>query len=404
MNRLTTKIGIVGGGVGGLTLAHCLRRVGFTNVHLYERASQWKDVGAGFSIQCGREVLKYIGLHDRFRDRSHQLTHFKSITKTGETYMELDFNPDIGPWGVSRPAFINLLSSSLPEGVIHKNKTFQSYEDLNDKVKINFADGTHDEVSLLVGCDGVKSKVREQMQRGSESKFTPKYSGHSIFFSISKPNLLEQFPEQRNTIQQIATNGTITGHFPVEDGRFLFYMIHPSTSAPQESWDLEGAKDELAKLSKDAPAPFAALLEHAERIIHLGMYDHLYINEQPWSQGKVVLLGDAAHTFKPHLGQGANQSMEDALCLSRILAQEDTVSKAFDRFEKERKPKVWALVSAAIRVGKLELSTSGFAAFIRKKVLPPIFRYFDVFGKVWARTLADSKKEVEKIQPYTVRD
>lgn len=340
------RVAIIGCGLGGATAALFLQRAGF-DVKVYEQAPQLTRIGAGISI--GPNLLKVIqalGLEQRFLDIGTMARNRLSREwDTGKTLNEVSYARFGEMYGavmmsMHRGDMLQEIVKPLAAGTVAFDKAAVGLEDAEGgATRIIFGDGTTAEADVVVGADGVNSKVREILL-GVEP---PIYTGFVAYRSIFSTSLLGDFRPVADHTKWWTTETYPGG----EDRHFITYYLtnrrdelYFVTGSPDPNWDAtrsnvpvgiqeirecyEGFHPEVHKIIDSCPAATKwPLLERKPMAL--------------WSRGNVVLLGDACHPMKPHMGQGAGMAIEDAAVLSRALIAASNVPDALRIYEHNRK-------------------------------------------------------------------
>jgi salicylate hydroxylase len=231
---------------------------------------------------------------------------------------------------------------------VHFNKSIRGLSQLNDQVTIEFEDGTKITGDYLVGCDGLRSTVR-QLLFGSDQ---PTYTGLTQTIGIT--DRMDQL-DRSELLNVYGDGGTHFITYPYDSKEACFACTFREPIADTESW--KSLNNEQAhKFIQECgfarwASPVDKLISNTSRLIKIGLYDR---PELPtWYKDRVVLAGDAAHATSPHLGQGANQAMEDAYYLVRFWkTNAKNYIKAFDDYTQVRKERTTRLVQAARRQGE----------------------------------------------------
>jgi 2-polyprenyl-6-methoxyphenol hydroxylase-like FAD-dependent oxidoreductase len=343
---------IVGGGIGGVTTAMAMRKAGI-DATVFERAADIRHVQVGSGIDVwpnGINVLRQINpeVVDRLRERSAVTTHMTFMDWRSRNVL-VDF--PVGEWsaraggwtlGVRRGDLHDSLASGLEDGVLELGRSLTSFVQDAGGVIARFEDGSEERGDVLVGADGFGSTVRGQLL--GESK--PRYSGHAIWQGYTD---LEH---------ELAPNG----RFPLYVGRgrrFVFLHVDADTicwigiANDAEGTTVDDVKGSCLERFSGWAAPTAELIESTppEGILHLDVYDREPVKR--WSEGRVTLLGDAAHPMTFDAGQGAMQAIEDGLALTRALERHDDVPSALRAYEAGRVPRTTELVKMARMVGTI---------------------------------------------------
>lgn len=281
---------VIGGGIGGLTAAIALRRVGVEAV-VFERAAEMREIGAGVSIWTNAvKALAKIGLADAVRAGGRE-----GISGA----LEERFGPNVL---TTRPGIQQTLLSALPQDAVRLDAECAGFRQDDSGVTALFADGSEERGDLLVGADGLYSAVRA----GLFDDGPPRYAGFTAWRGMTR---VESVPE--NTSFEAWGRGGLFGVAPLGGGDFYWFA---TKNAPEGEGDAPaGRKAELLERFGSWAEPVPAVIRAADEgeILRHDVYDR----DPParWGVGRVTLLGDAAHPMTPNLGQGACQAIEDAV-------------------------------------------------------------------------------------------
>jgi 2-polyprenyl-6-methoxyphenol hydroxylase-like FAD-dependent oxidoreductase len=332
------KIIIVGGGIGGLFAAKALLKRGL-EVELYEQAPELGEVGAGVYITPNSvRQLQRVGL-------GAEVEKYGARVGPESQYFRADGTPiapvqvtDSSGWsanfGMHRADFVDFLVASLPKGVVHTGHRCVGFEQAGDKARVTFANGASAEADIVVGADGIHSELRPHVFPPSQ----PVFSGTVAYRGTVPHERLPDFPNERWLMW--LGKGKHFLVFPLRAGKLLNYVgFVPADKKMKESWSAPGDPDMLrADFAGWAP-PITQLLSKVEKTFRWALYDR---EPMPtWTKGRLTLLGDAAHPMLPHLGQGANQAIEDGMALATILSRVDNAPApqaliAYERLRRER--------------------------------------------------------------------
>ena len=333
---------IVGAGIGGLTAAVALQRAG-REVAVFEQLDRLLELGAGFTLNSNAvTALRDVGLDGTVAERGAVLTQFVHRTQKGKvlaTWATGGIGERLGApiVGMSRPEIQRILVEALDGVEIHFGHRFESLTQDDAGVTARFANGAEERGAVLVGADGSQSAVRVVFDP------TPRrYSGYTTWLALSD---LQAFAPGAHT--QWYGNRSIVGSHPVGDGRSYWYA---GLTVPPGGRDGD-TKRELRELFGDWHEPVPAMIEATPMINRSDIYD--LPRRESWGQGRVTLLGDAAHPMAPALGQGACQAIEDAIILARHLHDGERDDEALRRYERERIARTAPIVKRAGMQGKL---------------------------------------------------
>jgi 6-hydroxynicotinate 3-monooxygenase len=335
-----TRIAVIGAGLGGATAGALLQREGF-KVRLYEQARTFERIGAGIHVSAN--VIKVLRHLDADQQLSQIGIHPEVFTSrkwdTGEILFELPLG-EIGEqkFGAS---YITVHRHNLHAAILEKvhPSTIEFGKRLVD-VKLNggvahltFEDASMAEADVVIGADGVNSKLREAIVGSSRSRFTGAVAHRAIYPS----NLLGDM-KVRNCTKWWGPNSHILIYY-IEQSRREIYLV---TSAKGE-WHSQAAWEPCAR--EEVAAAFEGFHPEVRKVIELApqltkwpILDIEPINK--WSERNLVLLGDACHAMTPYIASGAAMAIEDAAVLVRCLIRSDDCKASFALYQETRMPRV----------------------------------------------------------------
>lgn len=340
------KIIIIGAGIGGLTTGIALKRFGH-QVVIYEQTAQILPVGAAISVWSnGVKCLNYLGLSEkiaRIGGQLNDLAYIDGISNQPMTQFSLQpLINEVGqrPYPVSRAELQNLLMDEFGRQDIRLGMRMQQLEDDGTLVTATFADGSKDSAPLLIGADGTHSITRQYVLNETLQR---RYAGYVNW------NGLVQIDAELAPAQQWTTfvgQGKRVSLMPVADNRFYFFFDVPLPVG------LPNNKDEyqatLKEYFKGWCQPVQTLIDRIDPQSTNRVEIHDIEPFLTFYKGRVVLLGDAAHSTTPDIGQGGCQAMEDAIYLARSL-QINTLGMedALHRYQEKRNERTRELILRA---------------------------------------------------------
>jgi 2-polyprenyl-6-methoxyphenol hydroxylase-like FAD-dependent oxidoreductase len=338
------KVVIVGGGIGGLTAAVALQRQGI-EVRVLEQVSTLHEAGAGLTLwPNAMRAFRQLGLADAIATtgspfRSGGVRSWRGEILAAPPIDELERR--VGEQGVAvhRAQLQRVLLSTLDGGMIQLDAECQGFEQDADGVTALLSNGKTEGGDVLIGADGIWSTVRTQLL----GKTGPRYAGYLAWRGVAPSPYAECSFEAWGCGQRF-------GVVPIGGGQVYWYATANCSEAASAR---RGPRDELVRRFGGWVAPIPELLEATpeEAILLQPIYDRRPGDH--WGQGRVTLLGDAAHPMTPNLGQGACQAVEDAVVLAAHLAQARDVGRALHTYEARRMQRTRTVVNLSWRIGKL---------------------------------------------------
>lgn len=340
------EITIIGAGMGGLTTGIALKKFGH-KVTIYEQAEKILPVGAAISLWSnGVKCLNYLGLTEQVAKLGGQMDQLAYIDGlTGDTMTQFSLLPlieEVGqrPYPVARADLQNMLMDEFGREDIQLGKKMVELQEQKDGVLVKFADGTEIKTDLLIGADGTHSITRAYVLGEQVSR---RYAGYVNW------NGLVEISEKLTPADQWTTfvgQGKRVSLMPVADGKFYFFFDVPLPVG------LDNNRAEYKTLLKQYFEGWCAPVQHLIDALDEQKTNRVEIHDiEPFAQfykGRVVIVGDAAHSTTPDIGQGGCQAMEDAIYLARSL-QINTLGleDALKRYQNKRNERANELVLRA---------------------------------------------------------
>lgn len=334
-------IAILGGGIGGLATAAFLHRAGIDAV-VYEQAPQLSEVGAGLVVAPNVvRLLRRLGVLEHFQRTAVKLDvgwEFRrwedgrvlSAENLAEACERLYGEPT---YSAHRADLLESIRSAVPESAIRLGKRAVSVS-VDGTPVVEFADGETIRPDVLIGADGIHSRVRGAL--GEDVPAT--YSGMCAFRALVPADRAPEF--SRRSAQTLWLGpGRHLVHYPVSAGRYVnLVAFAPAGDYSVESWTATTTVEEFAAEFDGWDPRLTALIRAAETPGRWALLDRQPLSR--WSHGAATILGDAAHPMFPFFAQGAAQAIEDAAVLAGSLAEQlDDPVSALRRYEDARLPR-----------------------------------------------------------------
>lgn len=336
------RVLVVGSGIGGATMAYALRRIG-ADVHCIDIKPETPITGAGICLLHNAvRALGQIGLAQACLDSGLPFQVFKRYDSAGQL---LASNPAPPGCGMKRPELARILegAASAAGAVMEKGVTVSDLVDRGPEVEVTFSDGRQARYDLVVAADGAYSKLRERVF-GAESGV--KFAGQSAWrFNAPRPAEVDGFCLYRS-----ADGRRTVGALPTSKETCYLFFLENSTE------HLHMPQDQLHVLLHERLADFTApvirdslqLVTHAEQV-SFRPFD-ITLVPPPWHRGRVVLMGDAAHSPTPQMTSGGGMAIEDAVVLAEILQKDGAVEEALAAYSQRRFERVKTVFDASLQL------------------------------------------------------
>jgi salicylate hydroxylase len=314
------RAAIVGGGIGGLSAANALRHRGI-DVTVFEQANALGEVGAGvFIFPNSLRQLERMGFGEALAAVGAKVGDGSQYCRMDGTVVgpivTTDSNGWNGMYGMHRADLLNALAKALPPTAIRTGYRCIAFEQSADAAQLRFENGETVEADVVIAADGIQSVLQKYVVEPKP----PEYSGSRAYRGLIARAKIPGWREEAHQVWMGDRKHFMV--FPVRGGQLLNYVgFVPTTNETIESWSAVGDRDELAASFDGWDPRVVELLEKVETCFWWGLYDRAPLAS--WTRGRLVLLGDAAHAMLPHLGQGANQAIEDGVALATFLEERD---------------------------------------------------------------------------------
>ncbi len=356
---------VVGGGIGGVTAALALTRIGL-DVVVLERTDVPVDRGSGITLFANAlAALDAIGTGSAVRAAGAPPPAGSSGMRlpAGQVVVDASALPAVQDlYAFHRADLQRALRSQLPDGVLRTGAQVTGVSADTDRAVVELADGERLEADLVVAADGLRSRIRAALHPRYAG---PRYSGYTSWRGVTPEPL-----DVAGIAGETWGRGERFGILPLRDGRVYWFAV---ANLPPDA-DLE-AHDEVTRRFGGWHTPIPALISATppEAVLSLDIYD-LALPLPSFAVGPVALLGDAAHAMTPDVGQGAGQAIEDAAVLAAAIAREATVPEALSAYDDARRRRTAGIVKAARRTGRLAQADGTLAVGLRTllmRLTPP---------------------------------
>jgi 2-polyprenyl-6-methoxyphenol hydroxylase-like FAD-dependent oxidoreductase len=351
------RVLVVGGGIAGATLAIALADRGI-EVEIVEIQDEWRPVGVGLTLLApALRALASVGLIDRavadgsgisrvaIGDANSEIRHVAELPRlNGPRYPSAV--------QIARPAFHRILADETRRRTIpvRTGVTIASLTDAGSEVTVELTDGATSSYDLVVGADGVHSRVRELAFGGTPA---PRFTGQAVWRAmVPRPSQTPPGFEQ-GTLYMFYASQNKAGMLPVNAREMYIFLVE---NTPVRARPAEHA---LPALMRDQLGEYTGLLgELRDRIVDPAQVVYrsleVLLVERPWNRGRVAILGDAAHTTTPHLAHGGGLAIEDAIVLAELVGERTSIEGALAEFCERRWERCRMVVENSVQLGEWE--------------------------------------------------
>ncbi|RPH30183.1 2-polyprenyl-6-methoxyphenol hydroxylase [Buttiauxella warmboldiae] len=346
------KVLIVGGGIGGLCSAIALRRAGI-EVDLVEIQASWRVYGVGI-IQQNNVVreMQRLGVLERYLDAAWPFDSVSIHTPDGKQLAKFPGQRLAGEKfpanvGISRLALHQVLCDTAKElgAQISTGKTVVSLTQDETSVQVTLSDGTCGEYDLLIGADGIYSKMRQFIYG---DRYQPRFTGQGVWrYNFPRLPLVDH-------LMCFVDQDFNCGLVPLAENLMYLFVTSSEPGNPHIAHhQLAQQMQQRMPNREGLIGELRAQITHNDEVVYKPL-EELFV-DAPWYDNRVVLIGDAVHATTPHLGQGAGMAIEDALVLAEELQHGEQVTQALERFYLRRRDRCHRIWQDSLRVGESEI-------------------------------------------------
>ncbi|MEP7313848.1 MAG: FAD-dependent oxidoreductase [Pseudomonadota bacterium] len=346
----TSRILVIGGGIGGLTSAIALGRDGH-GVTVIEKDPEWAVYGVGIIQQSNViRAAKQLGILDDYLAAAFGFDGVEVFVPDGRCVAKVPSHRLVDGYpanvGIGRRALHDVLGrrAKAAGAQVRLGITAESLDDDGAGVTVRFSDGREQRFDLVIGADGVHSRTRSQLFPEAPK---PAFTGQSVW-RYNFPRLAEV------QCLQAYEGPTGVGLVPLSESLMYMYVTTPEPGNPR--YPLQGIAAAMrAKLVGCAPVikALAQQIVDDTGVVYRPL-EWLFL-DGPWHRGSTVLLGDAVHATTPHLGQGAGMAIEDSVVLAEEIGRHDTPMAAFEAFRARRIERCRYIVEASLAICRGQL-------------------------------------------------
>ncbi len=353
---MSGTVAIVGAGIGGLTAALALLRQGI-DVEVYEQAAELRELGAGVQISPnGTRVLYSLGLGPEI-EKVGVVVAGKEIRlwSTGQTWKLFDLGAESverygSPYmmfhrGDMHKVLLDAIRRMKPDAIVLGRKCVDVSQS-GDTVTMTFENGTSASASIVIGADGVQSRVRSALWGADRPEFTGIVAWRGLIPRDQVPDGVKM---------DFGTNWVGPGghvvQYPVRGGTLLnFVGLLERDDWRVESWTVQGTKDEFTNDFRTWNPAIHACIRAVDVPYKWALFARPPM--ETWIKDRVALLGDACHSMLPMLAQGAVMALEDGVVLARCIKKYGIETDALHAYEKARMARANRVVEGSAENGR----------------------------------------------------
>ena len=352
------KIIIVGAGIGGLTAAASLLAKGHS-VKVYEQAPELGEIGAGLQMSANAGVVLHgLGLGDQLRDASTRPDAWITrLYDTGEIIHEIQLGSiheqlhGVPYYMIYRSDLHQILVDAvnqLDPSTLVVNASATHYEESGDSVTVHFEKGQSATADVLIGADGIKSVIRNQIVDTEEATYT----GNAAWRAMVDVNILPDGFFQNVSTSWVGPRKHAIVYW-LQGGKILnFVAAVERENWSEESWTVKYPWEELKQDFEGWHEDIQTVVDNCDKD---ACYRWALNNREPvdnWRSRRTIIIGDAAHPTLPYMAQGAAMAIEDAAVLTRALQADGDVEDCLELFQRNRLDRTAKIVRAANAMGE----------------------------------------------------
>lgn len=343
-----TKAIVVGAGLGGLTAAASLHRRGIDTTVL-EQSAQLGEIGAGVQLAPNAlKVLRALGLEQRaselgFEPDAHVVRNWKTSEVLAYTPYKGVLREAFGAdyFGYHRADLHDLLRSAVPPEAIRLSARCTGVREEGGQAIVELADGSELKGDVVIGADGIHSRVRASLFGEAE----PRYTGNACWRGMTPVSALPPGLISPDMTVWFGPGASVVYYY-IRGGEFINWMAaFESEQWAEESWTAEGTREEALGRFADWHPTIQTLLSKSDRYLKWGLFDRDPLPQ--WSKGRITLMGDACHPMLPYLAQGACMALEDGYVVAEAISAGSTdmvaALAAYEQARRERTARVQLL-------------------------------------------------------------
>jgi len=354
-----SKVLIVGGSVAGMSCAIQLCKAGIA-VDLIDIASDWRSYGAGITITGPTlRALKTLGVLEQVKALGAVWNGAKVLDQAGDLLEELSIPPlapDLpGTGGIMRPVLHKILADKTLElgAKVRLGLTVVGLKERDDEVEVQLSDSSRGSYELVIGADGIFSSMRMLVFPEAPK---PQFTGQVIY------RILAERPAGFDRSHFFMGHGIKAGFNPVSPTHMYMFLLYADPSNPRlDPKDMpQLLHQKMAGFGGFVPEVRETVLTTNAHTINYRALD-IHILPRPWHRGRVLLIGDAAHSTTPHLASGAGLAIEDGIVVADELNRGGELDEVLSRFTERRFERCNYVVENSVKLGQIEMNDGSTA-------------------------------------------
>lgn len=359
---MTESITIIGAGIGGLTTALTLQQKGLRPV-IYESAPEIRPVGAGIIMASNAmQVFRQLGIHEKIENAGYRVSQVKITDEKLRTLSAMDLSRYENTYGVHNVAIHRadlqkILAGEIGSDHIHLSKRLTHIRE-DETYTLTFKDGSTVHSEVVIGADGIRSVVREQLLGPGEIRDT----GQRCWRGVVNMELPARYAHEAN---EAWGKGKRFGFVKINARQVYWYAVVNARLVKQNDMPLA---DLFREFHPDIIRIIAGTPE--ENLFFSDIIDLKPIYQ--WHRRNACLIGDAAHATTPNMGQGACQAVEDAYTIGKLLQPGKSMETVFAGYEKARIKKAHTIVNRSWKMGQMAHWENPVAAWFRNTLMKSI--------------------------------